>query len=1412
VSKLKAIIDSAKRAGVDKSQPPRQMPDEAARQAIRPTEKTIDDFSNEDSFYRIVDEDAYIDLVNSGAVRTNFGNKPGSTITDKLASRPTRYPSFSKGSANKTYAEGKPNHYIIETKDPSIKPSTEGRHGKGTTQFPTDSTGVHLESLPGEAVQVYRHIGDGQYRLVYDQGKVTPKATNAETKVAAPLGIISIPIAAAIAAGTMTPQEAQAGPVSKALAELAKRADAGDEAARQGIRGYHGSPHDFPPVRELEMPDGAVVYQSMDDAVPEGARVIKEHPLGRFDMSKIGTGEGAQAYSRGLYFAEREATGQSYRDTLSRDNLAQRAKDNQSYDTLVGLGLDESPELGTFSIILSEADGDMARAIQDSMTPRYPDDPLPAFAQSMADAMKSGRLPASIELPTLNKGSMYEVNIAATPDEFIDWDLPLDEQSESVMNALNKTDWYKYAEEGAYEAAGNRGDNPYGMDLVRWLEEDGAEDAVQMLKDAGIKGVQYADAQTRFGKGPKTKNYVVYDDKLISISKKYGISIPAAAAVLAGTMTPEEAQAGPLSAAGRAAQKGFTKDVYHGTTQDFDQVDPDAVDLGIHVGTPAQAANRLRDTTGNRFSGSYDEGANIMPLKARMNNTLEMEDAGDWKDSYQVLGSLRNTPVGRKNRAKIQEMEEQADEIMGQYAYGDEEWRDSPENRELLDEINTMLADSGYDSIRYKNQVENTYGSSAGLTPQAEQRKAAISKEINALDRKLYARKPDMPAMDDPDLAAKMDAFLSFDANKERTPADAARRQQLLDENMAISEDPANQADTNSYIILDPDANLRSRNAKFMDERGNLLASVGTGLGVAVAAGSAPEAQAGVISIPTQGIRSLGQTLEFDPRFDPRKREQEGLQSLQFDFLPRNEAMIKPSLRLSDLEGEDFVTSMSDRTRAGGMIMGINGVPLYRAVDLRGGQDFMFENPNQVWASARVPSEKILEMAREFQGQSGKDPLFIPWRMAPTGGDFSNMVGELMLGFASSNMDKATKKAFDVAIREYKTKGSMDKGVRKNAGLKIKEWPGVDDPKAVEIWRSTPDAVRKELMNMMDVQFRNKGGLSIGSARLVASDPTQLMSRDAGLQNVGRIYTGQDITPSTHPSYPYAVPGEGIGTLKGADEVTIFDLLPEARFGDAQKKVKDPANPTQQEIRALQMKPYGGTITENILRRIEERGVNVNSLTGLTPGALAFTLTSAGLLTPEEAAAGGLDEAAEIFSGTKGGKGVTSAATPDEVAFKAPREPRRIPEKQPPGIASLAGQLGLDAMSEIGGAILGGAAGLGEYVRGGGLLGVPLGEPATAESIRDAREGVAEYVGGLYDAGPEAQELGQEIMQNFGETVSPFIDYAMRGDITDEYGINMVPLIAQKLGIPAYELLERLYYMMPEREQEAAKSGSEVYL
>ena len=50
-----------------------------------------------------------------------------------------------------------------------------------------------------------------------------------------------------------------------------------------GLRLYHGSPHDFD----------------------------------KFSMDKIGTGEGAQAYGHGLYFAENEGVARNYRDNLS---------------------------------------------------------------------------------------------------------------------------------------------------------------------------------------------------------------------------------------------------------------------------------------------------------------------------------------------------------------------------------------------------------------------------------------------------------------------------------------------------------------------------------------------------------------------------------------------------------------------------------------------------------------------------------------------------------------------------------------------------------------------------------------------------------------------------------------------------------------------------------------------------------------------------------------------------------------------------------------------------------------------------------------------------------------------------------------------------------------------------------------
>lgn len=153
-----------------------------AEAANAPTTAKLEDFADPDTFYRVVVGDAaFQDIIDSGEVRTNSGSKPGETMAEKLAARPTLFPSFSRGKASMSYAQANPNNYIITSTDPSIQPSTSGRHGKGTTMFPTDSEGNHLPNLSGSKVNVYKHTGDGNYELVYSNGKVITKNEQNQT-------------------------------------------------------------------------------------------------------------------------------------------------------------------------------------------------------------------------------------------------------------------------------------------------------------------------------------------------------------------------------------------------------------------------------------------------------------------------------------------------------------------------------------------------------------------------------------------------------------------------------------------------------------------------------------------------------------------------------------------------------------------------------------------------------------------------------------------------------------------------------------------------------------------------------------------------------------------------------------------------------------------------------------------------------------------------------------------------------------------------------------------------------------------------------------------------------------------------------------------------------------------------------
>ena len=298
----------------------------------------------------------------------------------------------------------------------------------------------------------------------------------------------------------------------------------------------------------------------------------------------------------------------------------------------------------------------------------------------------------------------------------------------------------------------------------------------------------------------------------------------------------------------------------------------------------------------------------------------------------------------------------------------------------------------------------------------------------------------------------------------------------------------------------------------------------------------------------------------FDPRFDPRKLEQERLANLKttIDY-PDIEI---PKVQLTDFLGRPFVTSMADRTNVG-MLQSINGVPIN--TNMQGGQDYMFNNPEQVWASAKNPVNQILNVSKVLKETTGQNPIYLPWRMAPTGGDFANMTGETMLKYMSNNMSKTAQRGVNSDIKAF-----------------IPNFKGIGSEEGIDQFRNAPDKARKALKNLLDTKYRNEGGLSIGEARLAVADPRQLNKRDAGIMNVGEIFADSPmIAQSGHKAYPKGIAGQGLGLLDR--DFSIFQLMPNVA---KQRNIQNPLEPSQQDIRALQMKPYSGIITEDLLRTL----------------------------------------------------------------------------------------------------------------------------------------------------------------------------------------------------------------------------------
>ena len=278
---------------------------------------------------------------------------------------------------------------------------------------------------------------------------------------------------------------------------------------KRGITAYHGSPHDFD----------------------------------KFSSANIGTGEGAQAYGHGLYFGGREGTAKSYADALTPDEVhfsvdGKPIPDDEAYEfmavwqTAADDAISGEDTIGKW---IKYSEEELSNPRKDFIGSRKD-------AREQLDLLK--RLHGKKVEMHQEQGHMYRVNLDVSEDELLDWDLPLSEQPK-IVEKLKQSRSPKVR--GVVETLGDLNEplKSYDMDLgpkagdsiVRRLALEmegrgsGGVKSSEALRKAGIKGIKYKDQLSR-GTDGGTSNYVIFDDRLITIAKKYGIAIPVAAAMI----------------------------------------------------------------------------------------------------------------------------------------------------------------------------------------------------------------------------------------------------------------------------------------------------------------------------------------------------------------------------------------------------------------------------------------------------------------------------------------------------------------------------------------------------------------------------------------------------------------------------------------------------------------------------------------------------------------------------------------------------------------------------------------------------------------------------------------------------------------------------------------------------------------
>jgi len=242
------------------------------------------------------------------------------------------------------------------------------------------------------------------------------------------------------------------------------------EADKLFIPAYHGTPHTFAPE--------------------PGA------PFGKFRTSAIGTGEGAQAYGHGLYFAGKKEVAEHYRDMLTRQHGVKYPDGvYEKYSPLLDKAQDdvikaqEAYDEAASNFITDENTGEL------TIRTEFPPEAVIKKLESEVDKAQKqlDKLNEELLSKSLNKGSLYKVELAPKENEYLLYDKTLGEQTKDIQDKLRKV-LTELEGEDLWEY---RKDLDYRDITDNALENVPEPEISRRLKEAGIPGIKYLDGSSR---------------------------------------------------------------------------------------------------------------------------------------------------------------------------------------------------------------------------------------------------------------------------------------------------------------------------------------------------------------------------------------------------------------------------------------------------------------------------------------------------------------------------------------------------------------------------------------------------------------------------------------------------------------------------------------------------------------------------------------------------------------------------------------------------------------------------------------------------------------------------------------------------------------------------------------------------